>query len=173
MIKNLKMTDTHAWDLSSPPSPISHSATEDDESSLSTPGSPSSFDQSSERPSWEEIFNQYEIVSSLNNLGDLDRAGVAHLEAEAQLADQRYRQQIIVLNSVDLRRVRAEEKLLTASMKLQSIMKIVREDGSANLYNARCKAHMPQPTASVAAASGRLIIPSPYPLIYIIHRFVV
>lgn len=154
--------DTSTWDFaySSPPS---HSATEDDASSLSTPGSPTSSDQSSR----EDICNQYEILSSLHNLGDLDRAGVAHLEEEVQLADKRYRQQIIVLDSIELRRQRAQEKLLAASVKLQSITNVMREHN--NVHSTDRKA----PMASVSGAPGKLTIASSQTLIYGAHRFLV
>jgi hypothetical protein len=132
--------DTSTWDFaySSPPS---HSATEDDASSLSTPGSPTSSDQSSRHPSWEDICNQYEILSSLHNLGDLDRAGMAYLhsardilQVEAQLIDQYYHQQIIVLRAFELRRDEAQEVL---DAKKSHNAKVAHEDVSANV---RCEA---------------------------------
>jgi len=98
-------------------------------------------------------------VSSLNNLGDLDRAGVAYLQsahdilqAEAQLAEQYYRQQIIVLRAFELRRERVQERLF--AQKLHVIAKVAHEDVSTNLPCEARKADMCQHTTSVACVSG-------------------
>jgi len=159
--------DTSTWDSAYSSSPPFHSATEDDASSPSTPGSPTSSDQSSRHPSWEDICNQYEILS-LHNLGDLDRAGVAYLhsardilQVEAQLAEQYCHQQIIVLKAFELRRDKAHKMLF--AQKLHLVAKVAHEDVPANVL---CQ-------ASVSGAPGKLTMASSQTLIYSAHRFLV
>ena len=155
--------DTNAWDSiiysSPPPSPShsSHPAAEDDASS----DSPS--DQPILCPSWEDVCNQYEIPPSLSDLEHLDRTGLAYLyssrsilQEEAQLAEQRYHQQILVLRAFELRYTRAEAKLSAASQKLDLIAKVAQVAASADTRSTSHKANGSESAPSVAREPGKL-----------------
>lgn len=162
------MMDTKAWD-SIAYSPPPHSDIEDDPSDLPT-----------RRPSWEDVCNQYDIPLPLSCLEHLDRAGLAYLyssrgilQEEAQLAEQRYHQQIIVLRAFELRFARAEAKLSAASQKLDLIAKVAQVVVSADARSTGHKANGSEPTPSVARAPGKLSIPLSLAFIDSARSFVV
>jgi hypothetical protein len=95
------------------------------------------------------------------------------LQEEAQLAEQRYHQQIIVLRAFELRFARAEAKLSAASQKLDLIAKVAQVVVSADARSTGHKANGSEPTPSVARAPGKLSIPLSLAFIESARSFVV
>jgi hypothetical protein len=170
--------DTKTWDSIVPPQHSPPSDIEDDALSNSMPYSPS--DLPIPRPSWEDVCNQYDIPLSLSCLEHLDRTGLAYLyssrgilQEEAQLAEQRYHQQIIVLRAFELRFAKAEAKLSAASQKLDLIAKVAQVVVSADAQNTGHKANGSELTPSAARAPGKLSMPLSQAFIDSARRFMV
>jgi hypothetical protein len=116
----------------------------------------------------------------LSGLENLDRTGLAYLyssrgilQEEAQLAEQRYYQQIIVLRAFELRFARAEAKLSAASQKLDLITKVAQVVVSADASSTSHKANRSESAPSAARAPGKLSMSLSLAFIDSVRSFVV